>query len=445
MAENFVPEHLLKDELRFEVQVRGAESASDVLTMRSQLRGLFKSRAETSWNTSLDLEKELDLCRIKIEEWEELAEVFLTEPPVGPALTRIESRLLHWLRRLEIVGAVEGVKASELAWIIEAKGKLQSMFALISGSGKSSTLSTPLPAATSTHVATASLTSAVPSPPAAVVPDTAPLPSNAQCPAAMGTIPVNSGNLFGSPNFVKLPNPLTPLLQALPVVDGLDVDQLLFFFGIIFRMKEFPGIQDSYLLSLILPYCRSPLADRLNVALMSGWTFDEFHYGILDFFVPQSMRERLKVNMVYRPQGFREPLPEFVAAVKQAGRVLRLGLSESDMVQIILDGINPEERSRLVFAGRPSTFLDLDRLCVTARSVQFLDQQRGQGLGYQAGAPSGTTPTMQERPHPPSTGQFALSGPDFGQRGHFSNNGPRYQGEPNSRPKNGGRGGLPPR
>ena len=440
MAENFVPEHLLKDELRFEVQVRGAESASDVLTMRSQLRGLFKSRAETSWNTSLDLEKELDLCRIKIEEWEELAEVFLTEPPVGPALTRIESRLLHWLRRLEIVGAVEGVKASELAWIIEAKGKLQSMFALISGSGKSPTLSTPLPAATSTHVATASLTSAVPSPPALAVPDTAPLLSNAQCPAAMGTIPVNSGNLFGSPSFVKFPNPLTPLLQALPVVDGLDVDQLLVFLGLLFTMKEFPGMQDSYLLSIILPYCRSPLSDRLQDAFNFGQSFDQFHLNILDFFIPSSMRERLKVELVYRPQGVRETLSEYVAQVKRAGRVLRLGLPEADMVKIILDGINPEERSRLVFAGRPSTYLELDRLCVTARSVQFLDRQREQALGFPAAVPSEPVPTAQERPHRSS--QFVPTCFGCGQREHSRNFCPRNRNEPRPVPKNGGSGGL---
>ena len=254
------------------------------------------------------------------------------------------------------------------------------------------------------------------------------------------SVPVDTGVTLRSPSFNKLPNPLTPLLQSLPVVDGLDVNVLVTFLGILFRMREFPGMRDSDLLGLILPYCRSPMSERLTASLLAGSNFDQFHSDLLDFFVPTSMRERLKMDMVYRPQGVREPLAEFVCKVKQAGRVLRLGICEADMVRIILDGINPEERSRLVFAGRPSTFLELDRLCVTARSVQFLDQQREQAA---VALSPGPVLAVQEVPQN-SGGRFVPTCFGCGQRGHIRRFCRRDASDNNAGPKNGGQGGLPP-
>ncbi|KAG8331612.1 hypothetical protein J6590_037073 [Homalodisca vitripennis] len=74
--------------------------------------------------------------------------------------------------------------------------------------------------------------------------------------------------------------------------------------------------------------------------------------------------------------GNEESLSKFVAEVRDTGRVLRLDIPESTVVTTILEGLNPEERSRLVFAGRPSTFSELDRLCIASRSVQFADRKR---------------------------------------------------------------------
>ena len=40
----------------------------------------------------------------------------------------------------------------------------------------------------------------------------------------------------------KLPNSLTDIIQQLPVVDGLDEDKLLHFFGTLFQLSDFPGV-----------------------------------------------------------------------------------------------------------------------------------------------------------------------------------------------------------
>ena len=63
---------------------------------------------------------------------------------------------------------------------------------------------------------------------------------------------------------------------------------------------------------------------------------------------------------------------DYVHDIRKAARVLRLGLPETEVIQAILEGLNPQERSRLIFADRPRCFADLDRLCVVSSTVQAL-------------------------------------------------------------------------
>ena len=62
--------------------------------------------------------------------------------------------------------------------------------------------------------------------------------------------------------------------------------------------------------------------------------------------------------------------------IRKAARVLRLGLPEGDIIQAILEGLHPQEISRLMFADRPRCFADLDRLCLVSRTVQAMDESR---------------------------------------------------------------------
>ena len=41
--------------------------------------------------------------------------------------------------------------------------------------------------------------------------------------------------------YQKLPNPLTGIIQKLPVVDGQDEGKLLLFLGIVLQLSDFPG------------------------------------------------------------------------------------------------------------------------------------------------------------------------------------------------------------
>ena len=103
-------------------------------------------------------------------------------------------------------------------------------------------------------------------------------------------------------------------------------------------------------------------------------------------------------------------LADFVHSIRDAARILGLGLSEEEIVQIILEGVTPQERSRLVFAERPRSFVDLDKLCVLSRAIQGNDELRGSGGTSQPDFRRGERRVVQSQPRP---GQSASTGAVF--------------------------------
>ena len=93
-------------------------------------------------------------------------------------------------------------------------------------------------------------------------------------------------------------------------------------------------------------------------------------------------------------QGHGEQLNVFINSIKSAARVLRVDVSEAEVVRVILEGLNPQERSRLVFLERPRSFADLSRACVFARTIQMNDEARSGSSEF----PVPCSPSGQQRP-----------------------------------------------
>jgi len=139
---------------------------------------------------------------------------------------------------------------------------------------------------------------------------------------------------------------------------------------------------DRTLMELILPFCLRPLSDKVLNSLREGVSFNQLHSEILNSFIPLRVMERLKLQHLFRPQRALEGLSSYVSDIRVVSQVLCVGMAESQLVDLVLQGLNPEERSRLVFAPRPSSFADLERLILFSRSVQDGDFQRNQGMGH---------------------------------------------------------------
>jgi prephenate dehydratase len=59
----------------------------------------------------------------------------------------------------------------------------------------------------------------------------------------------------------------------------------------------------------------------------------------------------------------------YVIDIKEMAAVLRQDADEAAVVRIILDGLHPRERNRLVFCVRPRNFADLDNVCIYAHNI----------------------------------------------------------------------------
>lgn len=448
MSGYLTPEYLYKDELIFEIKARGAEPAKDTAGMRTQLRGLLASKFLTTWPSSLVANDEIEKCRIKLEEWEGSLEEFKEEPPSGRSRLRALTRLRHLQGRVDLLNTVSALKSDETDWLRDTSELVKELIKSLesAATSKSSTdcltqtgdehnkemksNASPTPE-TKTESAAETKTECAPVLQLPVSVSTDSLPSQ--------PIPVCTGPM-ASVSYYKLPNPLTPLLQALPTVDGLEIDALLDFLRALFRMREIPGVDDKSLLGLLIPYCRAPLSNVLNSVLSQRGSFEDFHRETLDTFACGGrMREDLKMRMFFKSQGTHEDLAAYVSDRRSASRILRVGLSEGEVVRNILDGITPEVRSRLVFFSKPTTFAGLDRMIVEARNMQLIDQHReGRALvpnfppprpvvGHIEGPPE----FLQRRP-PPVCHRC-------GQRGHIR----RFCRQGSVLPKNGEDGGLP--
>ena len=101
--------------------------------------------------------------------------------------------------------------------------------------------------------------------------------------------------------YQRLPNPISGVLQRLPVVDGVDEDKLLVFLDIVLKLADFPGLSDGVVLSLIYTYCRGSLAALVTNTLRRGGIIDALHGEVLDFFIPRR-HDQLKFKLFYRVQ-----------------------------------------------------------------------------------------------------------------------------------------------
>lgn len=174
----------------------------------------------------------------------------------------------------------------------------------------------------------------------------------------------------------RLPNPIEHLLRDLPHTDGLVVDKLLKFIALSLKISTQFDLPDVQLFQILQPFSLGPLADRINFAINSNYTFDQFHAEVLKYFVPQRLLAVIEREEFYRLQRTGEPLSAYIVSIKEAAKLLRLNLIECEIVNTICSGLNPAERSRLIFHSRPQTYKELIDMSVQAQNLSFADEER---------------------------------------------------------------------
>ncbi|KAG8300477.1 hypothetical protein J6590_075053 [Homalodisca vitripennis] len=439
MAVSLVPEYLRKPELVFEVVSRGQQAREDVKGLRAQLRACLN--LERTWQESFCLEDELASCKTRMEELEyDIDSGSL--PLTGSAKARLGSQIIHWCARVQLLNKAPGLTADIGAWAITTSEKLQSALeslergasfqepptlsisdSRIAELGGAAGPQGVAPGCRDLELVSSAISAAIGGSKSSVHPV---FMDHVGC----GTV-VDGHDVSGlfSSAFAKLSHPLSPMLQSMPKADGLELNHLLAFLQEAFKIQEFPGMTDLVLMEILAPFCLRPLSDRLLDCLKRRAPFDEFHAQVIEYFIPGRVMERLRVERIYRPQAPGETLSQFVGEIRGVAQILRLDLSERQLVDIILEGINLEDRCRLVFCTRPTSWADLDRLCIASRGVQDADFLRERLMGHLPSEPpgrvrvsagSGQGVQLPRGQHPTCFG--------CNQRGHLRRDCPRARG-----------------
>ncbi|XP_063237515.1 uncharacterized protein LOC134539421 [Bacillus rossius redtenbacheri] len=204
----------------------------------------------------------------------------------------------------------------------------------------------------------------------------------------------------------KIAHPVERLLVGFPETSGLDPDKLIEFIRHLLKIRQKGGIPDKQLLEIVFPYTQPPLSERTSQAIENSYSFDKYHEEILNFFIPGRLLTNYRLEWYNRLQRSNEALPHYVASIREAAAVLRLGVSESEIVSCIVDGLNQAERSRAVFQARPRSFVELDQLCIQAMSYEYADTQRNRSAksvdkhDSQAETANSFPYTKQQNSHP---------------------------------------------
>lgn len=177
-------------------------------------------------------------------------------------------------------------------------------------------------------------------------------------------------------NYAKLPNPIQQYLQKIRICDGLNVDELLNFINITLKIRNLKQLSDYSLFQVLIPHMEGLVKERAFYSMCNGISYDQFHDEILKTCIPTRLRSRLEQDQYYRLQRNGEPLQTFIMSIKESAHVLRLNKSEQEIVDTIIEGLNPTERQRLIFTPKPTSFVELNNLCILSQNVRYTDMQR---------------------------------------------------------------------
>jgi hypothetical protein len=173
--------------------------------------------------------------------------------------------------------------------------------------------------------------------------------------------------------FAKLPHPVESLLRDSPVINGLEIEPLLLLLRKILEMSDHFRFSDWDLFYVFHPRCSEPLRARVNFAVSQGFTVDQFHADVLQHIVPRRLFDSLKQELFGRLQRADESFAAYVTSLRDAALVFKLPLTDREVIDNTVHGLSRQQRSRLVFEARLTTWADIDRLCIHDRNMSFAE------------------------------------------------------------------------
>lgn len=193
------------------------------------------------------------------------------------------------------------------------------------------------------------------------------------------------------------PHILSSLLSNLPTTSGSDSGVLVHFLTSVGKFADMGLTTPHNLIVGCLPQTTGQLRSLWSQAISDRTPLDVLIKDILDFFIPGQLRHSLVAKMVYRAQKDSEPLPEFVESIQECAVLLAPHLSDSDLLEVAVNGLNAATRANLAVFPSPASLSDLLSLVPRLQVVHNLHGRvPSPALSHPARSSQPPTPTPSQ-------------------------------------------------
>ena len=358
------PKYLSKEELIYELSLRGINTDEEVQWLRKLFRTVVgrdvvpEARRLRGW----DINELYSYAERKIHELQEA--VSKPETPRSVSLSRVCTRLLHLRGRVHLLEEkVElglNFNSDDLQRLSFQLDNIERNMATVEGTEKQGRDLGGGPG----HETVSTMTD-----------DRA----EASVSAVQGMRPkvypdVSRESEFHFCTYHRLPHPVSYLLKELPQVDGCKVEVLYEFLLKVIHLRQVSQVRVPQIYEILYPHCKGEMLVLLRQALVNAEEFDSFHSRLLEHCVPERQLSQLKLDRYERGQREGEPFVKYCQAIQDAALVLRINESETQIVKRILEGLTTYQRARFVFQSAPTNLQELERLFVIDRNRSYTEQ-----------------------------------------------------------------------
>jgi hypothetical protein len=347
------PNYLTKEELLYELGVRGISCTEDIDSLRRTFRAVYLRDVPIDLQSfdSACVEEWIALLSSRIYELQGFVEKLESQPVLS--VSRIQTQVLH------IGGRVKHLESSSLRVGQHDRGRLRKLHQTVDVIEQTVKMATQAEQTTSDRSRT---------------PGNEVERSNHQTDIRS---PTNvSSLLFSSDIYQKIENPLNYLLKQVPMVDGNDIDCLCVFLLKALNIIKIAQILPPKIYEMLMPRCKGELLECLHQALLTGEAFDSFHARVIQRFIRQRIFLRLRLEVYDRAQRKEETLASYIQSIKDAASYLRIQDEENQIVARVVAGLHPTQRVRFCFQPLPTTFAHWDQLVTLDRVEKYEDRTR---------------------------------------------------------------------
>lgn len=178
---------------------------------------------------------------------------------------------------------------------------------------------------------------------------------------------------------LKVEHPLQSLVnETKPFVinDCESLLQFLRFWVTLLDKSELYGVTQNTLFDLVSTKLSGSALNILKEVRNESFAKRGFQAELLDYYMPMRLRADYVREYYLSPQAEDERFVAYVDRVRLYSRLLLVTLDEAEVCDNIISGLNAATRSALVFARKPRTFTEMDRLVPAIMECAAADRVR---------------------------------------------------------------------